>query len=456
MSIIWQHITLHNLKLFLEALIYEPPLGVIKRSLVKLLNIYGPSYYEFYDVHNTLLLKCTIIHCLWIEKNVLYVNITTDSENKGLIQFELLSDNKPLHSGFIRNEQPIKYITAGFSSKSSLSLLLLKDQVRHTIKLKPQPRTYYDNLDWDDRIDIVKLLHPGIVAKCMDDKDNFINSDAIVPKVSNLYFDKNEKVTIIIPTKDHFSLLKKCIDSIGYQTISQPYEIIIIDNNSTDSDVLGYFTHLSQENNIRVLKYPYAFNYSAMHNWVMQYVRTEYLLFLNNDVEILTRSWLRQMVLHFQLPEVGAVGCRLLYPDGRIQHDGIYIGTHKGQPIIDHINKNNRLTDRGLYMPSINKYVIGITAACMLTKKGIFVSVDGFNEVVYPISFNDVDYCLNLSAKNILLVSVTNLHHESKSRNNSRTLSDKRKVKNLVRHKTVKKSKFLDNPALQFNLIKES
>jgi GT2 family glycosyltransferase len=156
-----------------------------------------------------------------------------------------------------------------------------------------------------------------------------------------------------------------------------------------------------------------------MHNAIIPEVDTEFMCFMNNDIEIQSHQWLRRMMSNFTQDNIGAVGCRLLFPDGSIQHDGIYFNLEASAAYVDHVNLKLRSTDPLFYHMPDRSYMTGVTAACMLTKKSTFVSLEGFDAQQFPIAFNDVDYCLKLLKDDKLIVhhtDITHIHHESISR----------------------------------------
>ena len=133
-------------------------------------------------------------------------------------------------------------------------------------------------------------------------------------------------VSVIIPNKDEKETLKACIDSIREKTEYPNYEIIIVENNSTTDEIFQYYKELSQDPRIRLLRWKKEFNYSAINNYGVRHANGEYLLFLNNDVTVITPGWIKELLGVCQRPEVGAAGVKLIYPDNTIQHAGCVIG----------------------------------------------------------------------------------------------------------------------------------
>lgn len=231
-------------------------------------------------------------------------------------------------------------------------------------------------------------------------------------------------VSIIIPTKNNFKLLRKCIQSVLIKSTYKNYELVIVDTGSTESRVIKYYKQLSKSNpKIKILKWNKSFNYSAVNNFAASKSDGEYLLFLNNDTEVITADWIESLLEHAQRSEIGAVGAKLLYPHGRIQHAGIILGIKGGNielGVAGHFLKG--YPDEPLGSPIGNqKDVIrncsGVTAACMMISKSKFNEVGGFEEKLV-IAFNDVDLNLKL-LKNKYLNTYTPFaklyHHESVS-----------------------------------------
>lgn len=221
------------------------------------------------------------------------------------------------------------------------------------------------------------------------------------------------KVSIIIPTRDAFSYLHRCVDSIEAFTDYPDYEIVIVDNGSTNPTVLEYLENTPR----RVIRDQGKFNYSRINNDAVHATSGEYVLFLNNDTEVLSPGWLTAMVEHGQRPEVGAVGAKLLYPDGRIQHAGVVMGIGG---VAGHASKYQDDAEPGyFYLPNAIRDFSAVTAACMLVRRSVFEEVGGFNEGDLAVSFNDVDLCLRLMQRGyrIVYTPFARLYHfESASR----------------------------------------
>jgi glycosyltransferase involved in cell wall biosynthesis len=205
--------------------------------------------------------------------------------------------------------------------------------------------------------------------------------------------DQGPSVTIIIPTKNQFAVLKTCLDSLE-KTTYQNYQVVVIDNESDDPETLAYLGGLVYKV-LRIENGRTGFNFAAINNRAAEQVEGDYLLFLNNDTEIITPQWLSQMVGFAQFEGVGAVGAKLLYPDGRIQHAGVIHGLHHG--LAGHAFKLASGWDHGyLSYAKVARNYSAVTAACLLTPREVFLDLGGFDEGQFAVAYNDVDYCYRL------------------------------------------------------------
>ena len=221
-------------------------------------------------------------------------------------------------------------------------------------------------------------------------------------------------VSIIIPTRDRWSLLQQCLRSIEERTTYKRYEVIILDNDSTEPEAIHGLNAVASKH--RVLPFPGAFNFSALNNFGAAQARGDYLLFLNNDTQVVDPDWLGAMLEQAQRPEVGAVGARLHYPDGRIQHAGLVLGIGG---VADHAFRGlsgDAFSYFGL--ATVVRNVSAVTAACMMVRRGAFDEVHGFDERL-EVALNDVDLCLRLRQRGYLVVYTPRAHlyhHESGTR----------------------------------------
>lgn len=223
------------------------------------------------------------------------------------------------------------------------------------------------------------------------------------------------KVSIIIPTRNALEDLQACLTSLK-TTSYDNYEVIVVNNASDDPQAIDYLQQLTTLPRYRVIDYPYPFDYAALHNTVIADLDTDYLCLLNNDTEILTPDWLTNMLGYAQLPGVGAVGAKLLYPDDTVQHGGVIIGIGG---IAAHAHLNLKADEEGYHQRAIlPQNLSAVTAACVLMRSEHYRLLDGMDPEL-PIAFNDVDLCLRLreaGLRNIYQPLAILRHHESKSR----------------------------------------
>ncbi len=224
-------------------------------------------------------------------------------------------------------------------------------------------------------------------------------------------------VSIIVPTKDQVWLLARCIDSIRRRTDYKNYEILVVDNGSVEDSTHKYLRGLAQQPGIRVLDYPQPFNFSTINNFAAQHAQGEHLLFLNNDTEVISKEWLSALLEHSQRPEVGAVGARLLYADGRLQHGGVIIGLGG---VAGHAHKLLPKEHNGYFVRAkVIQNFSAVTAACLMIRADLFADLGGFDGEHLPIAFGDVDLCLRIREQGLVVVWTPYAelyHHESASR----------------------------------------
>ncbi|HTT05141.1 MAG TPA: glycosyltransferase family 2 protein [Steroidobacteraceae bacterium] len=200
-------------------------------------------------------------------------------------------------------------------------------------------------------------------------------------------------VSVIVPTRDRADLLGQCAEGVLSRTDYPAVEFLIVDNGSTEPATFELFQRLSKDPRVRVLSSPGPFNYSALNNKAAREARGEILLLLNNDTDVIGPDWLCEMVSHAVRADVGAVGAKLLYPDGRVQHGGMVLGPGLWPA------HQLRLADRLDAGPggelALVRSVSAVTGACLALRRSVFFEVDGFNEEL-KIAFGDVDLCLRL------------------------------------------------------------
>lgn len=235
------------------------------------------------------------------------------------------------------------------------------------------------------------------------------NNALLSNEVSNMLV----KVSIIIPTKNKFALLKACVDSIISKSTFTNYEIIVVNNQSNEVELLEWFKETQKKySNFKTVDAPFDFNFSRLINFGAQNATGEYLVLLNNDTEVITPNWIGNLWLCTQLPSAGVVGCKLLYSNNTIQHAGVQVwqnGTASHVYVGLPANANE--------VSQICNYA-AVTAAAMMVSKKLFDTVGGFDEA-FKVEFNDLDFCLKLSTRGYHTIytpfSVL-YHHESASR----------------------------------------
>ncbi len=219
--------------------------------------------------------------------------------------------------------------------------------------------------------------------------------------VEYLLGDKEELVSIVVPTKDHIDYLDRCLKSIFQKTIYSNYEVIVVENNSERPETFEYYEALKREHpNVSVVKYDAPFNFSAVCNAGAKAANGELLLFLNNDTQVIEPLWLDRIVGQLKREKVGCVGAKLLYPNGAIQHLGIVLP--KSGPV--HVDELRSAEANGYFgFLKFPRNVSAVTGACLAVRVEVFNSVGGFDEG-FPVAYNDVDFCLKIREKNLLVV----------------------------------------------------
>ncbi|NET07053.1 MAG: glycosyltransferase [Symploca sp. SIO2B6] len=250
---------------------------------------------------------------------------------------------------------------------------------------------------------------PGIVTAAPDSTDYHI-----------IRYDikSHDLVSIIIPTKNLGNVLDNCLHSLFEKTIYENYEIILIDNGSTEPKAIEVISKwkTQEPDRFRCYYLDIPFNYSKLNNFAVKQAKGKYLLFLNNDTEVITADWINAMLEQAQRPLIGAVGALLLYPDNTIQHAGVIAGIGG---VAGHSHKYFKASSQGYfsYIKTVNNFS-AVTAACLMCRRNIYEEVGGFEEKL-SVAFNDVDFCFKLVEKgyrNIYLPHVVLYHYESKSR----------------------------------------
>ncbi|MDE1942804.1 MAG: glycosyltransferase [Betaproteobacteria bacterium] len=238
-------------------------------------------------------------------------------------------------------------------------------------------------------------------------------------------------VTIIIPTRDRAELLSTCVDSIRQRSSYPHYDILVVDNGSSEPDALALLARLQAEG-VRVLRDDSPFNFSALNNRAARQAQGTFLCLMNNDIEIVTPDWLEEMVSHAALPGIGAVGARLWYPNDTLQHCGVIIGLGglAGHPHAGLPRGQSGYFGRAILQQSWS----AVTAACLVIRKSTFDAVGGLDETL-AVAFNDVDFCLKVRAagyRNVWTPYAEMIHHESASRGAEDTPAKQRRFEGEV------------------------
>lgn len=224
-------------------------------------------------------------------------------------------------------------------------------------------------------------------------------------------------VTLIIPTRDRADLLRVAVDSILERTTYRPFEIIVVDNNSEQAETFAYFDEIGSHPNLRVVRHPHPFNYSAINNEAVRHARGEIIGLVNNDVEVINPDWLEEMVSWAQLDRVGCVGAKLYYPDDTIQHAGVILGLGG---VAGHSHRHLPRGENGYFARArVLQNLSAVTGACLLVRRSVYDEVGGLDEVRFKVAFNDVDFCLRVRAAgydNVWTPFAELYHHESPSR----------------------------------------
>lgn len=253
---------------------------------------------------------------------------------------------------------------------------------------------------------------------------------------TKLFVEGEPLVTIIIPNKDHKKELKTCVDSLFEKTSYQNFEILIIENNSTGKEIFAYYKELeAAHENVRVLIWEKEFNYSAINNFGAEHARGEYLLLLNNDIEVKTENWMEEMVSYCQREDVGIVGAKLLFPNEKIQHAGVILGMGPSGTA-GHLFYNFP-GDQFVYAgrSQTTQDLSAVTAACMMVKKELYQKVGGMDEA-FQVAFNDIDFCLRVrqTGKLVVFQAYAELyHHESLTRGYETSQKNKKRFKEEIK-----------------------
>ena len=247
------------------------------------------------------------------------------------------------------------------------------------------------------------------------------STHSIPPPKLEINFENEPLVTIIIPTKNNYKILKRCLDSINQSTLYKNFEIIVVDNDSTDSELKQYYKSLKYT----VLNFNGNFNFSKINNFAVKHAKGDFFLFLNDDTKVLGKDWLNQLVTICNQDSVGAVGAKLVFGNSTIQHAGsIILETGASFHPFQHIFHNSNLHFNFL---NVTRECSAVTGACLITKKEVFDGINGFDDD-FDVYYGDTDLCLkiiNFGLSVLYTPNVKLLHegsHSIKSKMNNNTL----------------------------------
>lgn len=259
-------------------------------------------------------------------------------------------------------------------------------------------------------------------------------------------------VSIIIPTRDRYELLKTCVDSIFAKTTYPNYEIIIVDNGSEELDAIEYMERLPKDKT-KIIRDNGKFNYARLNNLAASQANGKILVLLNNDIEIITPNWIEEMLGFAQQDDIGCVGARLWFPDNKIQHAGVVLGIGSNA---DHVHKNLPRGKNGYFGRAIlAQSFSAVTAACLMVRKELYDAVGGL-DLEFAVDFNDIDFCLRVGEtghRTVWTPSAQMYHYESATRGRAISAAQKaRAEKEAALFQTRWHTKIKNDPAYNPNL----
>ncbi len=231
------------------------------------------------------------------------------------------------------------------------------------------------------------------------------------------------RVTLIVPTRDRPELLRRCAEGVLNRTNYTNLELLVVDNDSVDPKAVALLDRLEQDERVTLLRFPGPFNYSSMNNAAVEIASGEVIVLLNNDIDVTDGDWLREMVSLAIRPDVGAVGAKLLFADGRIQHAGVAlgVGTFDGGPGVaghlGHLEPGSAFGPFGQFI--LARELTAVTGACLALRRAVFLAVGGLDAENLRVAFNDIDLCLRIretGLRNLWTPFATLFHLESASR----------------------------------------
>ena len=263
-----------------------------------------------------------------------------------------------------------------------------------------------------------------------------IVSEAVMQSTYKVQYEisGNPLVSILIPNMDHVDDLKRCLDSIREKSSWKNWEIIVIENNSQEKATLDYYDEIQKDGRIRITEWKdgRAFNFSAINNYGAQFAKGEYLLLLNNDVEVISPDWIEQMLMFVQREDVGAAGAMLYYPDNTVQHAGVILGI---AGVAEHAHKGFKRGEYGYAgRLTLAQDLSAVTAACMMVSRKVWNEAGGMDER-FAVSYNDLDLCMRIRKAGYLIVWTPYAelyHYESKSRGAEDTPEKKKRANDEI------------------------
>ncbi|MDC0434814.1 glycosyltransferase family 2 protein [bacterium] len=301
-----------------------------------------------------------------------------------------------------------------------------------------------------------KVRHALSLANAQATVTNGVSAD--LSRVLWKVPENQPSVDIIVPTRDQVSVLKACIDSILDKTGYKHYRTIIVDNDSQQPETEHYFDSIRDNARFRILQYPGAFNYAAMNNFAVSKSSADILILLNNDTEVISPHWIEELVSQAIRPEVGCVGAKLHYSNGRIQHGGVIVGIND---VAGHAHRYSRGDAQGYCDRLIaSQNFSAVTAACLAVRRVTYQKVGGLDEHHLQVAWNDVDFCLKvkeLGLRNVWTPHAQLFHHEGLSRGADNTRA---KVKRVNRERAIMKERWdivnFKDPAYHPSLTRSS
>jgi GT2 family glycosyltransferase len=347
----------------------------------------------------------------------------------------LLGQNMVKHLAVIRRDVMVRLggLREGFEGSQDYDLALRAAEAIPAARIRHVPAILYH---WRQRTE-ARSFSETELERCLDAARRAVSehlmrtgaAGAVVEPLANAPAYLSVKrplpspaplVSIIVPTRDRPELLRACVEGVLKRTKYQPFELIILDNDSVEPATHALFRKVARDRRVRVLPAPGPFNYSAINNRAVAQARGEIILLLNNDVTVMEPDWLAEMVAQAVRPEVGAVGAALLYEDGRVQHGGVVLGVGGEEPVAGHLYAGARSVTKSYFNHlRLARTVSAVTAACLAMRKSVFLEAGGFDEENLAVAFNDVDLCLKIGALGYQLIwtpRATLTHLESASR----------------------------------------